>query len=76
MAEPLRAAGISVGRCEHGSIFIHFHDADGEIFALASMDLACAIDVQEDFQAEIVTVAKAQGVDVPAEDADEEPSVH
>lgn len=36
------AAGISCGHCEHGSVYVEFHDSDGVVFAAASMDEAQA----------------------------------
>lgn len=48
MAEPIRAASVSIARCEHGTIFFYLHDAAGVAFAVAPMDVHVAADVLED----------------------------
>lgn len=68
MADPIRAASISISRCPHGSIFIHFHDAAGEVFAVAPMDVHTAADVLEDLgdQVEAAVGALIGGAADPA----------
>ena len=66
MAEPRRAASVSVSHCEHGTVFIYLHDEAGEAFAVAAMDLSCAADVLESFgiecQAALEIAQRAAGI--------------
>lgn len=49
MAERLRAKSISSTFCQHGSLFVRFHDAAGEVIAEAALDLENAADFLEAF---------------------------
>lgn len=48
----LKAAAISVHVCEHRTVTYRLHDADGAIFATASMDLRTAISINDDMIAQ------------------------
>ena len=43
-AEPLRAAQVTFSSCAHGTVYIGFHDAAGEVFAVAAMPAEMAVD--------------------------------
>ncbi|MFN3582945.1 hypothetical protein [Phenylobacterium sp.] len=72
MAEPIRAASISISRCEHGTIFIHLHDGAGSVFAVAPMDVHVAADVLEDLGDQVEAVVNA----LLADTAPKAPGVH
>lgn len=51
------AKSISLGKCEHGTIFIMLRDEKGEVFAYGSMDQITALELAND-------IAENVGIDV------------
>jgi hypothetical protein len=45
--EARNAKAVSVASCQHGHVFIRFHDENGEIIASACMDIEAASDFVE-----------------------------
>lgn len=64
----LMAKSISLSRCEHGSVFVHLHGEDGDVFATASMDIETAVEFNMQLldQCEAILDARAKGDLEPA----------
>ena len=59
--QPIVATSVTFASCPHGRVFIHFHDANGVIFAVAAMDLAVALEASAAYDEAIEGVMKGRG---------------
>lgn len=66
------ASSISCGACEHGTVYITFHDENGEVFAYAPLPVLMAVEFSTDLTGEVERAVElvASGEVTPA------PEVH
>lgn len=47
------ASSISCGACEHGTVYITFHDEDGKVFAYAPLPVLVAVEFSGNLTGEV-----------------------
>jgi hypothetical protein len=58
----LAASNMSVVSCEHGTVYVRFHDAKGKIFAVGGIDPGTAVRLIGDLEREATLALCGKGL--------------